>query len=146
MSCMGHGLIDLGFDCTPLPSRVVQHDGYHIPTPALSDLQLPGSTLILLLIYPPGFSFESSTPCTFMQPSSHSLLYSLSLLPSLYLMLLVRDLPIYILNLCPHSLYSTHRSCLWPPSCITCELMPPHLSALSPKPPSGLAPPHSKMR
>lgn len=83
--------------------RGARHDGHRVlippPTPALPGLQLPGTALILLLIYAPGFSFESSTPCTVIQPSSPSLLYSLSLQPSLSLALPVRALPICILNL-----------------------------------------------
>lgn len=94
--------------------RGARHDGHRVlippPTPALPGLQLPGTALILLLIYAPGFSFESSTPCTFIQPSSPSLLYSLSLQPSLSLALPVRALPIYILNLClpPLRLFNPH--------------------------------------
>lgn len=87
----------MGVDCISLPFRDAEWPSRVGPTS--SPQALPNlRALILLLIYPPSFSFESSIPCTIypaLQP-----LTALFTLPSLYLVLLLRDLPIYILNLC----------------------------------------------
>lgn len=77
----------------PHPSTLCPHLSLTPSSPALFSSCCLFLHLALLSI-PPSLAYLSTPLAT------QSLLYSLSLLPSFYLALLVRALPIYILNLC----------------------------------------------